>query len=41
MGHVMAKAVIASPSMQGPGFWYRRIHVGFVMDHVALGQIYL
>jgi len=41
MDHVMANAVFASLSMQGPGFGCRTVHVRIVMEHVALGQVYL
>jgi acyl-CoA thioesterase len=40
-GHVMAQVFVAGLSPWRPGFVPRSIHVGFVVDKVALGQVFL
>jgi hypothetical protein len=41
MGHVVAHAVVVTLLLQGPRFGSRTVHVGFVMDEMALGQVFL
>jgi hypothetical protein len=40
MGRAMAQAVSRRPLTAGPGFDPRPVHVGFVVDKVALGQVF-
>jgi hypothetical protein len=40
-GRATAQALVAGFSLQSPGFASRAAHVGFVVDKVALGQVFL
>jgi hypothetical protein len=40
-GHAIAQAVLTGFSLQRPGFTPMSVHVGFVVDKVALGQVFL
>jgi hypothetical protein len=40
LGHAMAQAVSCHILTQRPGFMPESLHVGFVMDKVAVGQAF-
>jgi hypothetical protein len=41
LGRAWLRSLVAGLSPRRPGFALRSIHVGFVVDEVALGQVFL